>query len=280
MNIGIRLHDTKPGSLEDRLGFARAQGFSCAHLAQSKTLPDFKMGDAPALLTGALAEDVRSAFEKHGMECAVLGCYLSLATPDAEELRRVRDIYRAHLRFSRMIGAAVVGTETPPAASARMDAAAMRSDEALELFIRCARPVVRWAEEEGAVLAIEPVCNHIVSTPERAERMLEALSSDHVRIILDSVNLLSSDLVDRADAVIADAIHRLGDRVSVLHMKDYVEAPGEERPRSIACGTGVMRYEELLRFAKRHDLPMTLEDTTPDNAEAARLHLEKIASTL
>ena len=41
-----------------------------------------------------------------------------------------------------------------------------------------------------------------------------------------------------------------------------------------------MRYERLLAFAGRRDLPMTLEDTRPDNAEAARLHLEKIAATL
>ena len=39
-----------------------------------------------------------------------------------------------------------------------------------------------------------------------------------------------------------------------------------------------MRFERLLSLAKKHDLPMTLEDTVPDNAEAARLHLEKIAA--
>ena len=41
-----------------------------------------------------------------------------------------------------------------------------------------------------------------------------------------------------------------------------------------------MQYETLLRFGKERNLPMTLEDTRPDNAEAARLHLEKIGATL
>lgn len=280
MNIGIRLHDTAPGTLEQRLGFARAQGFSCAHLALGKVLPGFRMADAPGLLDGALAERVRSAFSKTGMGCAVLGCYLNLATPDADELARTRAVYRAHLRFSRAIGAGVVGTETPPAPSAGMDAAAVQSEEAFALFLRCARPVARWAEEEGAVLAIEPVCTHIISTPERAERALEALGSDSVRIILDPVNLLRSEDVGRAEAIFEDAVARLGDRVSVMHMKDYVEAPGEERPTSVACGTGSMRYERLLAFAKRRNIPMTLEDTTPASAEAARLHLERAAAAL
>ena len=47
MNIGIRLHDTKEGNLYERLGFAKAQGFSCAHLAMSKAIRGFSE-QAPA----------------------------------------------------------------------------------------------------------------------------------------------------------------------------------------------------------------------------------------
>ena len=159
-----------------------------------------------------------------------------------------------------------------------MSAREIASDEALELFIRCAAPLARCAEEEGTVLAIEPVCEHIVSTPERAERVLEALKSDSVRIILDPVNLLWSDMVSRAEAVFEDAVRRLGDRVSVLHMKDYVEAPDEPRPGFIASGQGEMRYGAVLELAKRRNVPITLENTRPGNAEAARLFLERMAA--
>ena len=278
MNIGIRLHDTAPGTLGQRLGFARSQGFSCIHLALSKVLPDFNMADAPEKLNEALAAQVRGELEANRLSCAVLGCYLRLASRDEEELRRTQEIYRAHLRFSRMIGANVLGTETPPASSAGMSAREIASDEALELFIRCAEPLARWAEEEGAILAVEPVCDHIVSTAERAERVLEALKSESVRIILDPVNLLSSDMVDSAEAVFEDAIRRLGDRVSVLHMKDYVKAPDKFRPLSVACGQGEMQYGAVLELARRRNLPITLEDTKPGNAESARLFLERMAA--
>ena len=274
MNIGIRLHDTAPGSLEERLGFARAQGFTCAHLALSKVMDGFSMNDAPSLLNDELAARVRGAFEDRGMDCAVLGCYLKLATRDAEVLEHTRDIYRAHLRFAGKIGAGVVGTETPlsPGVDLMPD-----SGEAFELFLRCVAPLARCAEEEGAILAIEPVACHIVNTPERAEQMLDALKSDNVRIILDAVNLLTRENCAQADAIIDEAIRRLGDRVSVLHLKDYTVDPDAFMTKASACGTGRMRYDRLLAFGRANDLPMTLENTKPDNAESARLYLENLA---
>ena len=277
MNIGVRLHDTAPGTLEQRLGYAREQGFSCVHLALSKVLPDFSMNDAPRLLTDALAARVRGALSASGLDCAVLGCYLKLAGGDAEALERTSAIYRAHLRFVKKLGASVVGTETPPAPDLAAD---IHSEEALQCFIRCARPLARCAEEEGVILAIEPVACHIVSTPERMERVLEALDSDHVRVILDAVNLLTRDNYQDAEAIVDQALARFGDRVCVLHMKDYTVDPDRFMTVACACGTGRMRYDRLLRFAAERGLPMTLENTNPENAEAARLHLEALAGGL
>ena len=280
MNIGIRLHDTLPGTLAERLGYARAQGFSCAHLAMSKAVPGFAMNDAPRLLDEELAAQVRGDFAANGMECAVLGCYLALADADEEQRQRTQEIYRAHLRFSRMIGARVVGTETPLAKGTAFAQAAWDSEEALQLFIDSVRPVVRWAEEEGQILALEPVFRHTMSTVERTERVLEAIPSDNLRIILDAVNLISPALVDSVDEVVELAIRRLGDKVSILHMKDFDRTSLPVELHSIACGTGEMRYERLLAFGQERDLPMTLEDTKPHNAEAARLHLEQVAAQL
>ena len=278
MRIGIRLHDTKPGTLKERLAFARAQGFSCAHVALSKVLEDFAMADAPVRLTEEYAARVRKDFDESGLECAVLGCYLNLADPDPQRRARTQEIYKAHLRFAAMIGARVVGTETfANPESGFTDPA--NSEEAFCLFMDGLRPVVRCAEECGAVLAVEPVWHHIISSPERAARMLEELPSEHLQIILDSVNLISPERADRADEIVSDAISRLGDRVRILHMKDFVITP-EGKKSECACGLGSMRYEKLLSFAAGKNLPMTLENTLPENAEAARLTLERIAAGL
>ena len=279
MKIGIRLHDTAPGALKQRLLFARDQGFSCAHIALGMTLPGFSMQDAARQLTKDLALQVRQDLADTGMGCAVLGCYLNLADPDPERRARTQDIYRAHLRAAGWIGAGVVGTETYANPASVFAEPPARSEEAFQLFLDSLRPVVRYAEEVGAVLAVEMVHHHIISTPERAQRMLEALPSDHLQIILDAVNLIGPGCGDQAPALIEDAIRRLEGRIRVLHMKDFTVLP-DGAIHSQACGTGEMNYDNLLSLALRRDLPMTLEDTVPENAEQARIYLEETAKAL
>ena len=275
MNLGIRLHDTAGSTLEEHLKSAREQGFSCAHIALSKTIPGFSMKDAPALLTDSLAAEVRALLDKYHMECAVLGCYLNLATPDEGELAHTVECYKAHLRFARAIGAGVVGTETGAPNTAYATCPECWTEASLQLFIDRLRPVVRYAEEVGAIIAIEPVCRHIVSTPERARRVLDAIDSPALQIILDTVNLLTLENHARYNELIDESVRLFGDRIRVLHMKDYRIVPGMADVQSIACGTGCMDYTRLLAFARsRPGLPMTLEDTVPSNAEAARLFLE------
>lgn len=278
MNIGIRLHDTIGSNLEEHLRSAHEQGFSCAHIALSKTIPGFSMKDAPALMTDELAGQVRALLEKYGMQCAVLGCYLNLATPDEEELANTVACYKAHLRFAKAIGATVVGTETGAPNAGYKTCPECFTEESLQLFIDRLRPVVQYAEEIGAVIAIEPVCRHIVSTPQRARKVLDAIASPNLQIILDTVNLLNMENHTRMDELVKESIDLFGDNIRILHMKDYRPMEGAADVASMACGTGVMDYTRLLAFAQAHPgLPMTLEDTIPTNAVAARDHLENAA---
>ena len=278
MNIGIRLHDTLPGTLRERLRFAAAQGFSCVQLAMGKAVPGFRMADAPSLLTDDLAAEVREELDRAKISCAVLGCYLKLADPDEESAAQTREIYRAHLRFAARIGARCVGTETPPAVGP--EGPACRTEAHYRLFLDRVRPLAREAEDLGVTLAVEPVCTHIVHDAALAEQMVSDLGSGSVRIILDAVNLIDSEHTDTADELIRDAVRRLGSRVAVLHMKDFVPQPDAPRPRPVPCGQGRMNYEPLLQLAAEQSLPMTLENTVPDNAEQTRLYLESLAEVL
>ena len=107
-SIGLRVHDSIPGTLKEKADFIRAQGFTCVHLALSKVLGKQMM--EPGVLTPGLAEAVKE--DLGGLSVAVLGCYLNLAEPDEALYPGIVRKYTAHLRFSRWLGAGMVGTET------------------------------------------------------------------------------------------------------------------------------------------------------------------------
>ena len=153
MKIGIRLHDTIDGTLTERLAFVKKQGFACAHLALSKTIPGFSMDEAPVRLAKAeFAEEIRGAFAQTGMDCAVLGCYLNLTHPAEEERLRTRKIYEAHLAFAKKTGAWMVGSETPMHPAHPLAKEAPVSEEAFRMIVDQLRPLVRKAEEEDVIV--------------------------------------------------------------------------------------------------------------------------------
>lgn len=284
MQIGIRLHDVNTGmapehqTMEARAAKAREEGFTCVHLALSKVIKGTAF-DGCALSEG-LAMYVKRVFARQELDVAVLGCYLNLAHPDPDKLRDIQERYYGHLRAAALMGAGVVGTETgAPNPEYKMDANTHTAG-ALDAFIRGLVPVVERAEHWGTALAIEPVWKHIVYDADRAVQVLDAIKSPNLRIILDPVNLLYAGNADQKDRVIGDAIDKLGDRVAVVHLKDFVREGGELR--SVAAGTGEMDYTRILRFIKERKpyLQATLENTDNSNAVAARELLQRLYGEL
>lgn len=272
MQLGIRLHDIKKAPLEERLSIAREQGFACAHLALTKVVSEHSVENAA--LTPGYACHLRKLFERYGIDVAVLGCYLNLATPDEAALRKNRDRYLAHIRFASLLGCGVVGTETGAVNTAYTFEERNHSDEALDIFVENLRTVVEYAEKAGVVFAIEPVFKHIVWNPGRARQVLERIASPNLQIIFDPVNLLDIRNYQNRDEIIAEAIEVLGDDIAVVHIKDFVVRDGALA--SVAAGTGEMDYGRIIRFIKEKKpyIHVTLENTVPENAAAARKYIQ------
>ena len=284
MQIGIRLHDVNTQapallqSLEARAKTAREEGFSCVHLALSKCIQGVQFDEAA--LTEGLAAHLRGVFQRESLDVAVLGCYLNLAHPDREKLREIQGRYRGHLRVAALAGAGMVGTETGAPNAAYQYDAETHTPQALERFLRGLEPVVEWAEHYGVTLAIEPVWKHIVFSPERAVEVLRSIQSPNLRIIFDPVNLLSPENLDRREQVLGEAMEKLCDQIAMVHLKDY-RRQGEDLV-SVAAGTGEMDYREILRFlkARKPYVQATLENTSNETAQTARLFLEEIYQSI
>lgn len=278
MQLGIRLHDIKKAPLEERLAIAQEQGFKCGHIALGKVISEYSVDNAA--LTPGLAMHLRKLFAKYDQDVAVLGCYLNLANPNEETMKKTYARYMANIRFASLLGSGVVGTETGAVNEQYKFEEANHSEEALELFIERLKPVVEYAEKMGVIMAIEPVAKHIVCNPKRARRVLDAIASPNLAIIFDPVNLLDMSNYENRDAIFAEAMELLGEDIAVLHLKDFVIENGELK--SVACGTGMMKYDEILKFvkAKKPFMHATLENTVPENAVEARCFIQNIYDSI
>ena len=89
----------------------------------------------------------------------------------------------------------------------------------------------------------------------------------------------SGNLDDR-DKVIGEAMEKLCDRIAVVHLKDC--APDGDDLKSIAAGTGVMDYREILKFikARKPYIHTTLENTVDENAVRSRVFLQELYDSI
>lgn len=271
MQLGIRLHDTKKLSFEERIADVHQLGFDCGHLALSKVIEEFPTDDAA--LTPGLAMYIKKVFARNDVDIAVLGCYLNLANPNPEKLAAIQKRYMAHIRFASLLGCGVVGTETGAPNETYTAVPECHGEEALRTFITNLCPVVDYAEKMGVIVAIEPVFKHIVYNPARAKQVLQEIDSPNLQIILDPVNLLDISNYTQQVAIVEEAIEVLGEHIAMVHIKDFrVE---NEKLISVGAGLGEMDYTAVLKFIKERKpyIHVTLENTTPADSIQCKEHI-------
>ena len=274
MRLGIRAHDTKYAPLEELIPNIHNLGFKCMHIALFKSIKEFKPDICT--MTPGLAMYIKELCIENKVDIAVLGCYLNLCNPDPEQHKQIVEKYKAHIRFASVLGCGVVGTETGAVNVEYKYEPANHTEEALNLFIENLKPIVKYAEQFGVIVAIEPVWKHIVCTIERARKVLDAINSPNLQIIFDPVNVLYTGNIDRQDEIIEQAFDLLRDDIAVVHCKDFV-VEGDEL-KSIAAGTGGLNYPLLLKKIKQYKpyVHCTLENTVPENAIATRDFMENL----
>lgn len=104
--------------------------------------------------------------------------------------------------------------------------------------------------------------------------MLDEIASPNLQIIFDPVNLLDISNYQNREDIIGEALTILRDDIAVVHIKDFVVE--DKKLISVAAGTGEMDYGDIIRFIKKEKpyIHVTLENTNPQNAEAARNYIQ------
>ncbi|MGN7761498.1 sugar phosphate isomerase/epimerase family protein [Paenibacillus sp. 22594] len=123
---------------------------------------------------------------------------------------------------------------------------------------------------------MEAGINHPIHTAQHARRLLTQVPSNNLQIILDCANLMTVDNYRQQDAVIAEALELLGDRIAIIHLKDFTIRDGQIV--IVPVGQGLLNFAPLLHYMKykRPHIQGILESTPEEYVQESADYLRKL----
>ncbi|MEH7094096.1 sugar phosphate isomerase/epimerase family protein [Neobacillus vireti] len=260
LNIGIRAHDLENRPLEELVEEIAGKGLTSVQLALGKSFDYLKL--EPGTLSPGLAHYIGTAFARKNVQIAVLGCYFNMIHPDYAERRKGIERFKEHIRFARDFGCSVVGSETGNVNPEIVYTVENFKEEPFLEVVESVRELVKEAEKFGVIVGIEAGVNHPIYCSKVMKRLLDMVNSNHLQVILDPVNLLTIDTYLDQDNIIQEAFDQLGDRIVILHAKDFLVE--ENQLKTVAVGQGLLNYDVVLKQVKRKKpyLNILMEETT------------------
>lgn len=275
MNYGMRCHDICPqGSMDEVFDAVKKNGIDQIQLALGKSISgyDFNYGH----YSPGFGRTIGQKLKERNIHVAVLGCYINPTDPDEGKRQAAVRKFIEHLKYAKAIGADMVGTETGRYDSDFKVVPYTYTEGCYQLLLKSMREIVAAAEKLGVIVGIEAVHDHTLYCPEMMRRFLEDIDSPNVEAILDPVNLLSAENHKDQDEIIHNAFKLYGDRISMVHVKDFVMKDGQ--PEFAHVGDGLFHYEPLMELLKKEKpyITMLLENSSPERYHSDVAYLQNI----
>ena len=278
IQYGMRCHDICPKApLSEVLDHVKALGIKHIQLAPGKSISDFDF--SPGHYSAGFGFHLANELNRRGIHTAVLGCYINPADPDPERRNASVERFIDHMKYAKMIGADMVGTETGRFSVDFSVTDKTDTEECYQVMLHTFRRIVRAAEQIGVTVGVEGVFDHTLSTPEKMHRFLKDIDSEAVEVILDAVNLIPPE-AEFDPGMQADLIRRAfslyGRRISVLHLKDFIFEGRKQLYRH--PGEGHFHYPALMDHI-RQEKPMIiglLENSSPERYAADCAFLQNL----
>ncbi|MBB5751578.1 sugar phosphate isomerase/epimerase family protein [Prosthecomicrobium pneumaticum] len=239
MRVGI-FAKTFPGSdPETVLSAAKAAGYDCVQFNMSCA----GLASLPEAIPDEALAAIRLASRRTGVAIAALSATYNMIHPDPV----VRTSGLARLG-GMLAAAADLGVPLVTLCTGTRDAADMwrhhpdnATPEAWSDLLAEMEKASALAERHGVALGIEPEQANVVTSAADALRLIGAIGSPAIRIVLDPANLFERATPAEARAIVAAAVDALGPHIALAHAKDRA-ADGA----FVTAGTGVVDFPDLI----------------------------------
>jgi L-ribulose-5-phosphate 3-epimerase len=229
-------------------------------------------------LNPGLAWHVGQAFQRHGVQIAVLGCYINPIHPDPQKRAELLGLFKEHIRFARDFGCSIVGLETGSVNADYSPHPDNHGEQAFQQMLQSIATLVEEAEKFGVIVCIEGVTSHTVSTPAKMRRALDTIKSNNLQVIFDPVNLLSIDNYEDQDRVMKESFDLFGNRIAIIHAKDFKVEGGTLK--QLRSGQGNLNYPLLLGWIKprKPSISILLEESSESTVDDCLRFLNAVAA--
>lgn len=278
MRIGVRGHDIGHYKLDNFGEIMKKKNLKSVQFVMKKIITEFEV--TKGSMTPGMAEYIKRTLDKHDVNISILGCYINLANPDDNELNELLDTFKEHIRFAKYLGCSIVGTETGALNREYVYTEKNNTEEAFERSLNSIKILVKEAEKFGVIVAIEGVTKHVMNTPERLKRALDNVDSNNLQVIFDPINFIDESNYDKQDDIIRKSFDLFGDKIVIIHAKDFIYEDG--KVKQVSIGKGQFNYPLLLSLIKQKKpyIDIILEDTVPEDLDSSIKYIEKIYKSL
>ncbi|ENH96511.1 sugar phosphate isomerase/epimerase [Gracilibacillus halophilus YIM-C55.5] len=259
LNLGIRGHDIDYEHPEEIASEVATKGLQAVQLALAKSFQS--LPTETGTLSPGFAHYIQQCFQEKGVQVAILGCYINMIHPDQAKREKLLDRFKEHIRFSRDFGCSIVGSETGNVNEKMGYTEDNFTEEAFWKVVASVRDLVKEAEKWGVIVGIEGGINHPIHTPKKMRWLLDEIDSNHLQVIFDPANFMSMDNYQQQESVIEEAFTLFGDRMVLIHAKDFVIE--NKWIKMVPVGQGMLRYDIIFRWLKDHKpyINVLLENT-------------------
>jgi sugar phosphate isomerase/epimerase len=272
LHLGVRAHDFTQVPLKDLIEKIQFYNFAHIQFALKKSFPD----STPSLtaISPGTASYYGNAFRQAGIQMAVLGCYVNIIDTDPFKRAQALAEFNTHLRLARDFGASLVGTET--GSVGRGYTTANFTEQAFQEVVTSVKVMVAEAERFGVTVGIEAGLHHPLYSASLTRRLLDEIPSNNLQVILDCANLMSPTNFLHQEAIIMEALKLLGNRMVIIHLKDFIVQDGVIK--IVPVGQGWLEFEPILRYMKyeRPHIQGILESTPESHLRESIAFLQRI----
>lgn len=269
ISFGFRGHDFPDNEISALVRRCRDLEVTHLQLALRKSFPDLIQD---GVFSPGLARHLKTELERGGVAVSVLGCYINPIHPDEQTRQTEVSRFCEMLRFAKYMGADMVGTETGNLGKTPED---NRTASVYQTFMQSMRQIVSCAEKLGVMVGVEGVAHHTIHCPKKMRQFLDEIDSPNVSVIFDAVNLIDTANAARQEEMMDEAFALFGERISVIHLKDYTVRNGIKQAAEV--GEGDLNFEHLFALCKKNKpyIHAVAEGIPPEKVEKTRRFLQE-----